>query len=99
VPKPEMLQIEVAYAEAQRQFLRRIRLPEGVTVADAIRVSEVEIECHIDLAGLRVGIWSRLADPAAVLADGDRVELYRPLKIDPKEARRLRAGKRKPKTT
>jgi uncharacterized protein len=99
VSKPEMLRIEVAYAEAQRQFLRRIELPAGATVADAIRVSEVESQCRIDLAGLRVGIWSRLADLAAVLADGDRVELYRPLKIDPKEARRLRAGKRKPKAT
>jgi uncharacterized protein len=96
VSKPEKLRIEVAYAEVQRQFLRAIELPAGATVADAIRVSEVESECHIDATGLRLGVWSKPTDPACVLSDGDRVELYRPLKIDPKEARRRRAGKRQP---
>jgi uncharacterized protein len=94
-----MLRIEIAYAEAQRQFLRRIELPEGATVADAIRASEVTRECNLELAGLRIGIWSRLVDLSAVLANGDRVELYRPLKIDPKEARRRRAVRRPSKPT
>jgi uncharacterized protein len=99
VSKPEGILVEVAYAEAQRQFLRQIQLPAGATVADAIRASAVESEFRIDAKGLRVGIWSKPVDPACVLANGDRVELYRPLKIDPKEARRRRAGKRKPKGT
>ncbi len=46
----------------------------------------------IDTAAFKVGIWSRPASLAAVLREGDRVELYRELKADPKDARRRRAG-------
>lgn len=86
-----MIAVEVAYAEPQRQFLRRVELRSGAKVADAIAASGVERELDIDSTGLAVGIWSKAIDRDAVLADGDRVELYRPLQIDPKEARRRRA--------
>lgn len=89
--KPEFLRVEVAYIALDRQFLREIHLPPGSTVADALLASKVEEECAINLDALRVGIWSKAVDRSAMLADGDRVEIYRPLKIDPKEARRARA--------
>lgn len=89
--KPESMRVEVAYAELKRQFLREVELPFGATVADALVASGVEVECALNLGDLRIGIWSKPVDRSSVVVDGDRVELYRPLKIDPKEARRKRA--------
>ncbi len=83
--------VEVAYALAQQQFLRRVRLPAGSTVAQAIAASAVERECGIDVRQLTLGIWSRRVTAETRVQDGDRVEIYRPLLIDPKQARRLRA--------
>jgi putative ubiquitin-RnfH superfamily antitoxin RatB of RatAB toxin-antitoxin module len=83
--------VEVAYAEADRQFLRRIDLAPGATVAQAIEASGVAREFAIDVGLLAVGIWSKPVARDALLRAGDRVELYRPLKADPKETRRLRA--------
>ncbi|MGH8173097.1 MAG: RnfH family protein [Rhodanobacteraceae bacterium] len=92
----DTIEVEVAYAEPGRQFLRRIIVPEGATIADAIRASGIEAEFGIDVSNLPSGVWSRPAPRTAVLEDGDRVELYRALLADPKEARRRRAIK--PKT-
>jgi len=94
MPDPATIRVEVAYADAQIEFLRELDLPVGATVADAVRASRV-YEASITAAAVKeFGIWSRSVEPTQVLHDGDRVELYRPLKIDPKEARRLRAAKR-----
>ena len=88
---PERIRVEVAYAETGRQFLREIELPAGSTLGEAIVRSAVADEMRIDVATFDVGIWSKPATRDRVLADGDRVELYRPLLIDPKAARRARA--------
>lgn len=88
---PDSMTVEVAYAEPQRQFLRRVELHVGATLAEAVRVSGVEREFGIDAAALAVGVWSKPASRGTVLRDGDRVELYRPLQVDPKDARRRRA--------
>ena len=58
-------------------------------VADAVRASGL-LELYPQAAGLAVGIWGRQAEPGTVLRMHDRVEIYRPLRCDPKEARRLR---------
>lgn len=65
-------------------------LPEGSRVEDAIRSAGLDASAA---AGL--GVWGRAREPGHVLTDGDRVELYRPLQLDPKEARRQRAAPRK----
>jgi len=83
--------VEVAYAEPARQFLRRLELDEGASVAAAIAASGIARDCAIDTEALAVGIWSKPVTRETRLRDGDRVELYRPLKADPKETRRLRA--------
>lgn len=83
--------VEVAYAEPERQFLRRVELGPDATVADAILASGVERELAIDSTALVVGVWSRTVGRGTPLRDGDRVELYRALQVDPKEARRRRA--------
>ena len=84
--------VSVIHAEAEQAFSVELSLPHGATVADAIERSGIrharpEIEIRED----RIGIFSRKASLGTVLRDGDRVEIYRPLKIDPKEARRKRA--------
>ena len=52
-------------------------------------------EAAVDISTQAVGIWGRVAGLETELAEGDRVEIYRPLAMDPKEARRLRARRRK----
>jgi uncharacterized protein len=89
----DTIEVEVAYAEPGRQFLRRIALPGDATVADAITASGVESELGIEASALATGIWSRPVARTTLLKDGDRVELYRPLKADPKETRRRRAAR------
>jgi putative ubiquitin-RnfH superfamily antitoxin RatB of RatAB toxin-antitoxin module len=70
-----------------------VELPEGSTVADAIRRSELAREFpEVDFDQLQAGIWGTPVERGRTLLDGDRVELYRPLVMDPREARRLKAG-------
>jgi len=93
MPEPGApITVEVAYAEPSRQFLRRVVLADGATVADAIAASAIEREAGIDASVLDSGIWSRPVARGTRVRDGDRVELYRPLRADPKEARRRRAA-------
>lgn len=70
-----------------------LSLQEGATVADALRESGMAIR-H-DISELAIGVWGVLAVPGDRLRDRDRVELYRPLLVDPKEARRLRQQKQR----
>jgi putative ubiquitin-RnfH superfamily antitoxin RatB of RatAB toxin-antitoxin module len=92
------ISIEVAYAPSGRQILRRLTLLEGSSVADAIRASGLPAEFpEIDLARNRIGIYGRLVRPETRLRNRDRVEIYRPLQADPKEARRARVAKKRKK--
>lgn len=90
----EQIRVEIAYAEADRQFLRAFELPAGSTVADALRVSGIYGEFAINPEAITFGIWSKPVSIDTEISDGDRVELYRPLKIDPMDARRKRAKNR-----
>jgi putative ubiquitin-RnfH superfamily antitoxin RatB of RatAB toxin-antitoxin module len=91
----EPIGIEVVYALPDRQRVVALQVEAGTSVAEAIRQSGVLAEFpQIDLAQARLGIHSRRVDPQAVLRDGDRIEIYRPLLADPKSARRERARKR-----
>ena len=88
----ETIRVEVAYALPTQQFLRALTLPREATVRSAIEASGVlALFPAIDLAVDRVGVWNRVAALDAPLRDGDRVEIYRPLQVDPKEVRRQRA--------
>jgi len=92
----DQLRVEVVYGTPERQMRYELRVEQGTTVADAIRISGVcEAFPEIDLVRIRVGIHGNLTRPAQPLRDGDRVEIYRPLRVDPSEARRRRAAKRK----
>jgi putative ubiquitin-RnfH superfamily antitoxin RatB of RatAB toxin-antitoxin module len=83
--------VEVVYCPAPGEIdLISLRLPAGATVADALHASGVLSRHGLDSTVVRVGVWCKACDPAALLRDHDRVEVYRPLTVDPKEARRLR---------
>jgi putative ubiquitin-RnfH superfamily antitoxin RatB of RatAB toxin-antitoxin module len=86
------MQVEIVFALPERQVLEALDLEDGATVAEAIARSGIERSFPgVVLSELQVGIWGRAVDRGRVLRDGDRVEIYRPLEIDPREARRLKA--------
>lgn len=94
--KADALAVEVAYGRADRQWVIALDVPLGTTVEQAVRLSGLLDACpEIDLAQARVGVFGKLAKPDRVLADGDRVEVYRPLLGDPKEIRRRLAAEGK----
>lgn len=85
------LRIEVVYCPRPGiTDLVAVCLPAGATVADALRASGLAPRHALQTEDLRVGVWSRVVEPGTPLRDRDRVEIYRPLTVDPKEARRLR---------
>jgi hypothetical protein len=87
-----MLSVEVVYARPGRQARYALELDDGATVGEAIALSGVLAEFpEIDLTRNRVGVFGRLTSLGAPLADGDRVEILRPLAADPAAARRRRA--------
>lgn len=88
----EMLRVEVAVAWPAQQVRVEVELPAGSSVGDAIRASKIEQRFpDLDVRPDRIGIFGRLCQPEREVRDGDRIEIYRPLEMDPREARRLRA--------
>ena len=84
--------VDVVYAEAQHQHIERIVAPIGSTALEVIAMSSLLRRLPgIDLSKNRIGIYGRLIEPDAVVEDGDRIEIYRPLRADPKTVRRQRA--------
>jgi uncharacterized protein len=92
--KPPTIRVSVLWATPEVQDLVTVDLPEGATAADAVSSSGLALRHGFDPARTTLGIFGRRAAPFTVLADGDRVELCRPLLADPKAARRRRASDR-----
>src|SRR4051812_42862052 len=89
----ETIRVSVVYADLQRQITRDIEIGADATVGDAIAASGIRHELSPDFSPADIGVFGTKVARDAPLHDGDRIELYRPLKIDPKEARRKRAGR------
>ena len=88
--------VEVAYALAEKQSLISLEVKEGSTLKEAIDASGILRQYkQIDLSKDRVGIFSKFATLDTVLREKDRVEIYRPLKADPKKIRKERAAQSK----
>ncbi|MEM6775501.1 MAG: RnfH family protein [Pseudomonadota bacterium] len=91
----DSIQVEVAFALPEKQALLRIRVPRGSTALEAARLSGIE-ERFDELAldeSSRLGVFGQVVSPTQVVEEGDRVEIYRPLKADPKEVRKARAAR------
>jgi uncharacterized protein len=90
------ISVTVVYALPLAATEIALRLPEGATIADALDHASVRgALSHADLARCPVGIFGRRSRRATVLADGDRVEVYRPLLADPKQTRIRRAANKR----
>jgi len=88
------LAVTVAYAAPGVEAIVPVTLPAGATVADAVAMSGVLERCGLVPAAVGYAIFGQRASAHTPLADGDRVELTRPLVADAKEARRARARER-----
>lgn len=85
----EQLQVEVVFALVERQVLLPLTVDRGATIADVIAASGLaENFPDESLHDLETGIWGHPAARDRRVEDGDRVEIYRPLQRDPREARR-----------
>ena len=87
------VEVEIVYGVTGAQIIRQ-KVPGNTTLKQAIEQSGIlEMYPEIDLDSNEVGIFSRKRELQDVVRPGDRIEIYRPLKVDPKEARRRRANK------
>lgn len=83
--------VEVVYCPAPHQIdLRPLRLRVPVSARQAVQASGLVERHGLDAQALRLGVWGKVCDGDLLLRERDRVEVYRPLSVDPKEARRLR---------
>ena len=92
------LKVEVIYAERGAQEIVSVDLEEGATALDALH--ESGLAAHhpgIEPGNTAIGIFGRCVPPETLLKEGDRVEIYRPLAVDPKEARRAKASAKSPR--
>ena len=85
------LRVAVAWASPAAQAVVDVELPDGATVADAVAACDALARAGVTAADAGYAIHGQTARPATPLADGDRVEITRPLVADPKAARRERA--------
>ncbi len=87
-----LIPVQVVYAAGPHQLeVVTLTLPAGATAREALRASGLGQRLSAAmLDGLRLGLWGRLCEPGTVLQAHDRLELLRPLLIDPMEARRQR---------
>lgn len=90
-----LIQVTVVYSPRPRQvFEVVVSMALGRTLADAVHASGIPAQYpELNLLAATVGVWGRKAAPIQELHDGDRVEIYRPLTVDPKVARRERFTK------
>lgn len=90
--EPTRLAVSVVHASGPGQLDETvIDVPTGATAMDALLASGI-FGRHpmLDEACAVIGVWGRRCEVSTLLSDGDRVEVYRPLRIDPKDARRAR---------
>jgi len=81
------VRVDVVYALPERAEVVSVQLPAGATVSDAVAASGLQGDAY--------GVYGEKVAGSHPLKDGDRVEIYRPLRADPKEARRRRAKPRR----
>ena len=96
--QPEMITVEVAYALPEKQKIVSVTVEEGTSILEAARQSTIVDEFpQLKLDEAKFGIFGKAsrAPETDSVRDGDRIEIYRPLIIDPKQARANRAAKAK----
>jgi len=94
--RASLISVQVVFATPKVQVIMDLALEEGASIAEAISASGLctrfpEIDCE----NLQAGVWGKIRSRDDPLREGDRVEIYRELKADPKDARRSRASAQK----
>ncbi len=84
------IRVEVVLAHGDGADVSALTLPFGATALEAINASGVLAQ-HPEAAGAKLGVFGKVVAGGHRLSDGERVEIYRPLALDPREARRRRA--------
>lgn len=91
---PGTVTVELACALPRRQWLLLLELPQGTCVRNAVLGSALPEQCpEIDFTSCPLGIWGETVPDDQVLSHGDRIEVYRPLQRDPRDARRELAAR------
>jgi len=89
--------VEIVLALPEVESIIAVTLDAGATASDALEQSGIYNRfSNLGLHDLPLGIWGRVVDRDYVLKNGDRIELYQPLQIDPREARRIKGRDRDP---
>lgn len=95
-PEAGPIRAIVVYLRPGLQWERAVELAPGSSLRDAVLASGVlDVAPELMQAPLDLGVFSHPRPASSPVRDGDRVEIYRPLTIDPKESRRLRAALRR----
>ncbi len=90
----ELIDIEVVYGSPDKQMLLQVNVPLGTTAEQAIDSSGIlDHFPELDWTKTGIGIFGKVCKPEQILNAGDRVEIYRALKLDPMQQRRQRAQK------
>ncbi len=85
--------IEVVFASPGAALIRAYRLDESATVAEALQLAAADpVFAGVDFGRCGLGLYGAIVNPQHPLREGDRVEIYRELAVDPKNARRRRAA-------
>jgi uncharacterized protein len=88
--------VTIVYARPDIRRLVQVEVAPGATIEQAIEASGLlSLEPELRGGALDVGVWNRVVRLDSPVSDGDRIEVYRPLAVDPKEARRIRADVRR----
>jgi putative ubiquitin-RnfH superfamily antitoxin RatB of RatAB toxin-antitoxin module len=90
------MKVSIVWATPSIQDVVEVELPSGATIADALARSGLVAQYGLDSATIGVAVFGRRASAQTALAEGDRVELTRPLQVDPKAARLARARAKPP---
>ncbi len=85
------IRVEIVFAMPDRQWLRQLTVSTDDAAADIVSGCGLrEAFPEFDFSSCVLGVWGHEIDAAAHVRDGDRIEVYRPLQVDPREARRIR---------
>ena len=93
----DTIRVEVAYALPEKQRIVKLDVPSGTTALQAVSMSQLDEVFEELVVGpdIKLGVWGKAVTGDRVLAAGERVEIYRPLLVDPKEVRKARAARAK----
>ncbi len=93
----EMINVEVAYALPDKQRIEKLSVVQGTTALEAVEQAKMErfFDDLQDLTAAKLGVFGKAVPATHELSEGERVEIYRELMVDPKAVRRARAEKAK----